>query len=309
VVEGGRRHGGAGSVTADVAEVAVDVTGRALGLVGLPSLMELTAGDPEVVVGVVDGPVDATHPDLAHVGAAGAAGAVTGCRLGSSEACVHGTLVAGVLVARRGAAAPAICPGCTPVVRPVFSEATTDLVPVASQAQLAEAIHGCVEAGAHLVNVSAGLGAALGGDRALGQVLDLALRRGVTVVASAGNDAGVGGSVLTRHPAVVPVAACDLSGRVLGYSTLSSSIGRRGVLAPGVALASTSSVPGPATISGTSVAAPLVTGTLALLRSLFPGAGAAAVRAAVVDGGRQRALVPRLLDALGAYHRLDVRRT
>jgi len=38
-------------------------------------------------------------------------------------ACSHGTLVAGVLSARRDSLHPGICPGCTLVVRPIFSDA------------------------------------------------------------------------------------------------------------------------------------------------------------------------------------------
>ena len=41
----------------------------------------------------------------------------------SSAACVHGTFVAGILSAKRGSAAPAVCPDCTLLVNPVFSEA------------------------------------------------------------------------------------------------------------------------------------------------------------------------------------------
>ncbi len=35
---------------------------------------------------------------------------------------MHGTFVAGMLIAKRGFAAPAICPDCTLLVRPIFPE-------------------------------------------------------------------------------------------------------------------------------------------------------------------------------------------
>ena len=38
----------------------------------------------------------------------------------------HGTYVAGILAARRGSGAPAICPGCTLLVRPIFLETASD---------------------------------------------------------------------------------------------------------------------------------------------------------------------------------------
>src|SRR5580692_10382734 len=89
-------------------------------LVKLRELMSLTSGRPEIVVGMVDGPV-ADHPDLAQTniqelpGETGAA-----CTQISSAACVHGTFVAGILSAKRGSAAPAICPDCTLLVNPSF---------------------------------------------------------------------------------------------------------------------------------------------------------------------------------------------
>ena len=88
--------------------------------------MSLTSGRSEIVVGMVDGPVAADHPDLAQTniqelpGKTGAA-----CAQTSSAACVHGTFVAGILSAKRGSAAPAICPDCTLLVNPVFSETAT----------------------------------------------------------------------------------------------------------------------------------------------------------------------------------------
>jgi hypothetical protein len=37
---------------------------RALELVKLPPLMERTMGRPEVAIGLIDGPVAVTHPDV-----------------------------------------------------------------------------------------------------------------------------------------------------------------------------------------------------------------------------------------------------
>src|SRR5947207_3431389 len=95
-----------------------------LDLVGLRPLMELTAGSAQVVVGIIDGPVLFSHKHLAagNMRVIGKA-AATGCTTASSAACLHGTFVAGILAARRGAPAPAICPECTFIVRPVFAEA------------------------------------------------------------------------------------------------------------------------------------------------------------------------------------------
>jgi hypothetical protein len=50
-------------------------------------------------------------------------------------------------------------------------------------------------------------------------------------VAAAGNQGTVGGTVITSHPWVIAVAACDANGKPLNGSNLGSSIGLR-VCAP-----------------------------------------------------------------------------
>ncbi len=113
-----------------------------LDLVKLPRLMELSAGRPEFAVGLIDGPVAIGHPDLAGKiwGVPGSSG--RSCAEATSAACLHGTFVAGVLSARRGSPAPAICPDCTIIVRPVFAEAATENLdsPSAEPEELAAAI-------------------------------------------------------------------------------------------------------------------------------------------------------------------------
>jgi hypothetical protein len=95
-----------------------------LDLVGLTPLMELSSGSSEVVLALMDGPVTMSHPDLAGGSAREAPGSKLrgSCAQTSSAACLHGTFSAGILSAKRGSPAPAICPGCTLLVRPIFKE-------------------------------------------------------------------------------------------------------------------------------------------------------------------------------------------
>jgi subtilisin family serine protease len=141
-------------------------------------------------------------------------------------------------------------------------------------------------------------------ERLLVEALDHAARRGVIVVAAAGNQGTLGSSAITRHPWVIPVVGCDLHGRPMGQSNLGSSVGRRGLMAPGEGVSSIGAQGKPLTLGGTSVAAPFVTGTIALLWSAFPDAGAAEVKSAVTGVGyarRRTSVVPPLLDAWTAY--------
>ena len=65
-------------------------------------------------------------------------------------------------------------------------------------------------------------------ERALEEALDQAARRGVIVVAAAGNQGTLGATAITQHPWVIPVVAYDLRGRPIGHSNLGNSIGGGG---------------------------------------------------------------------------------
>jgi subtilisin family serine protease len=279
-------------------------TREALDLVALTPLTERTSGRAEIAIGLVDGPVALDHPDLA-AGSIREMATPTGamCARAGSFACQHGTFVAGILAAKRGSGAPALAPSCPLLVRPIFPEtvAAGDPVPSASPEQLASAITECIEAGARLVNVSAALAdmPTARGERALGQALDRAAHRGVIVVAAAGNQGWVGCTAITLHKWVIAVTACDRRGRALGLSNLGGTIGRWGLCAPGENVSSLGTNGGTVTSGGTSVAAPFVTGAIALVWSQFPGASAGAIRLAVTRAHARRrpTVVPVLLNA------------
>jgi len=268
--------------------------------------MDRTRGQPQIAIGLVDGPVLLAHPDLAgqriHQVSEKAAAA---CLQAASTACMHGTFVAGILCAKRESAAPAICPNCTLLVRPIFDESAPkngDL-PSASPGELAAAVVETVDAGARVLNMSAALAQqSPQGDHVLEQALDYAAQRGMIVVAAAGNQGTVASSAITRHPWVIPVAGCDLRGRPVKESNLARSIGRRGLGAPAEKITSLGTDGEPRSFGGTSAAAPFVTGAIALIWSEFPDARAAEVKLAITGRGHQRdTLMPPLLDAWSAY--------
>jgi subtilisin family serine protease len=180
-------------------------------------------------------------------------------------------------------------------------------MPSATPKELAAAIIECIGAGVQVINLSLALAQpSTKGEQSLEEALNLAVRQSVIVVAAAGNQGTLGSSAITRHPWVIPVVACDLRGRPLNKSNLGSSIGRRGLTAPGDAITSLSAEGPPLTLGGTSVAVPFVTGTIALLWSEFPIATAAQIKLAVTQASapRRAAVVPPLLDVTTAYQSL-----
>jgi subtilisin family serine protease len=254
----------------------------------------------------VKSPVAVDHPDLVPEHIRESPGKLSGrCTMANSVACMHGTFVAGILCAKRSSPAPAICPNCTLLARPIFAESKSNggPMPSATPAELAEALTETIEAGADVINLSAALvQPSARGERELQAALDYAARRGVIIVAAAGNQASVGSTWITRHPWVIPVAACDPQGRPLDYSNLGHSIGRRGLSAPGDNITSLGAGGKSPAFNGTSAAAPFVTGTVALLFSEFPNATAAEVKLALSQApARRKTVVPPLLDAWAAY--------
>ncbi len=160
--------------------------------------MERTPGNPDINIGLIDGAVATGHPDLLQqrLREVSVSAGATCVQIGSA-ACLHGTFVAGILAARRGSPAPAICPGCTLLIRPVFAETGSgrEQVPSATPQELAMAIIDCVDAGARIINLSLALDQpSAGGQQALDDAFEHAVRRGVIVVAAAGNQGAMGSS-------------------------------------------------------------------------------------------------------------------
>jgi subtilisin family serine protease len=270
----------------------------------LPPLMAMGEGAADIVIGLLDGPVATDHPDLAGGNIRG-----SGCTRPDSLGCRHGTFIAGILSARRTSVAPALCPGCTLLVQPIFTEdQRANGRPGAEPDYLAEAITRCVDSGARILNLSVAMGVgSFGAARPLSEALADAARRGVITVAAAGNDGALGTSAITGAPSVLSVAAGDRPGVALPGTNLGLTLGRRGVMAPGAGVTSLDPASGSGAVGGgTSVATALVTGAVALLWSAFPTAPSGAVQAAVLGTaqGLRRSVVPPFLDAWAAYLRL-----
>ena len=274
-----------------------------LDLVTLTPLMARTSGSRQVVVALVDGPVLTSHPDLAANVRALSGRTPDRHAQFTARDYQHGTFTAGILCARRGSPAPAICPGCELLVNPVPVEVGPPDAdaPHAEAADVAAAIVQCIDEGARVINVDVIIEhSSPGGEHALEAAVDYATEHDVGVVVPA-TPGHAGTWRISAHPWVIPVVPYDLQGRPIGYAD--RAIGLRGVGAPGADVTSLGADIEPLTLGGASIAAPFVTGAIALLRSEFPDATLAAIRFALTQeySTRRTSLVPPILNAWAAY--------
>ncbi|MEV5573893.1 PatA/PatG family cyanobactin maturation protease [Spirillospora sp. NPDC052269] len=232
-------------------------------------LWELTRGDAQVRVAVLDGPVDLSHPAFAGTSLRPLLG-VWAEEGFDGPVGRHGTHVASVIFGRHDGPVKGICPGCDGLSLAPF----TDMRRKTSQLEIARAIELAVEAGAQVINISGGQ-LSLSGQA--GDLLDRAVRlcreRNVLVVAAAGNDGCFCDHVPAALPSVLAVGALGDSGEPLAMSNWGPACADHGILTFGENILG--ALPGGATVTatGTSMAAPIVTGVAALLLSLQIQAG------------------------------------
>jgi subtilisin family serine protease len=128
--------------------------------------------------------------------------------------------------------------------------------------------------------------------------------------AAAGNQGSIGNISLINHQWLIPVAACDENGKLDVMSNFGPSIGSRGLMAPGQNIRSTYPEGQYTHMSGTSFAAPFVTGAIALLWSINPKASAAQIKQSIVLSATRRSsrsLIPGLLNAEAASRLLMIK--
>jgi len=294
-----------------------------LALIKIQNLMSITKGNPNITIGLIDGPVNLGHPAFeGSIIKTVTESHFAECKSADSISCQHGTFIAGILCAKRGLPTPGICPGCTLMLRPIFLDKTKSntiankysnakepyldnygvYFPSATPDDLYNAMVEIIEKGAKIINLSLGLStSSLTLYTKLQEAYDYARRKGVIIVAAAGNQGNIGGLSLIDHDWIIPVAACDENGQLDSMSNIAHSITSRGIMAPGVNITSTFSDKQNryAKLSGTSFAAPFVTGAIALLWSAFPYLSAAQLIYLIRNNNaslKKRSIIPRLLD-------------
>ena len=243
----------------------------------LDEVRERSRGDESITVAVLDTGVCVKHPEFADSmlpgydfvdiidGASDFIGDYLGYDDIPDDEVGHGTHVAGIIAAKGRGCPEGIVPRCKllPVRVLAAMEREGRRVGAGLIDNINTAVKWAVDQGADVINMSLGLRHS-GGGLPHEEVVDYARRKGVTIVAAAGNDGQEQLYYPGALPYVIAVGAFDESGEIAEYSTYGAQVS---FVAPGTNVYSTYLESDYAFSTGTSHAAPFVAGGVALLKS------------------------------------------
>lgn len=225
-----------------------------------------------IKVAVIDTGVDSHHPDLNIIKGKSFIPGETNF----DDHNGHGTHIAGIIAAKNNQIGTV---GVAPDVE-LYIAKVLDKDGNGYQSAVIDAIEWSIAQGVDIINLSAGSEEST---TSLERAVNNARNKGVIIVGAAGNRGnrmGSGSNVdfPAAYPAVIAVAAVDHSDRRAPFSATGNQIE---VSAPGVNIFSTHLNGSYAHVSGTSMAAPHVTGMLAILMEMLPDATPDELRALV----------------------------
>ncbi|MDM3856384.1 MAG: PatA/PatG family cyanobactin maturation protease [Aphanizomenon gracile PMC649.10] len=232
----------------------------------IQELWNLTQGDSQICVAILDGLVDQSHNCFNAANLTRLPTLIQGEATANGSMSGHGTHVASIIFGQHNSSElRGIAPQCRGLIVPIFGDNNRKL----SQLDLARAIEQAVNAGAHIINVSAGQltdnGEAEGW---LDRAVQLCKDHNVLIVAAAGNDGCECLHVPASLPTVLAVGAMNDQGKPIDFSNWGESYQNQGILAPGENILGAKPGGGAQKLSGTSFATPIVSGVAALLLSL-----------------------------------------
>jgi subtilisin len=223
-------------------------------LLGIAELHDMGVRGAGVVVAILDTGVDANHPGLAGQVVSRSNHTISPT-LDDRQG--HGTHCAGIVAERHDTdGLVGVAPDAKLHAGKVLGDNGSGL-----SSGIAQGIRTATAAKVDIISMSLG-GPTPDGDTR--SAIDAAVAAGVWVVSAAGNEGpGEGPSFPGNYPNVVCVAAVDEAGNVARFSTRNREVD---IAAPGVSVLSTYPGGRYASLSGTSMATPYVSGVLALLR-------------------------------------------
>lgn len=268
-----------------------------LSMIYASNAWNITTGDPDVKVAVLDFEVDRQHVDIGY-------GLDTYTNVSTSlgwnysqnnnnitQPSDHGTMVAGIIGAKTnngvgvagiaggnnssGVTLLTYCVGAWPGVELINSEYVDD------------AIIDATDDGAKVINMSFGIPSSFNPMILFPNVndaIDYAYNSGVTMVAASGNGAnGPNYNETIDYPAMHPSVISVGSDRYKVKASSSNYGIGLDLVAPGVEIYSTKTSVNYGIGSGTSFASPIVAGVAALLYSVDPGITPAEVKSALIE--------------------------
>ncbi|WP_458387503.1 S8 family serine peptidase [Rhizobium redzepovicii] len=225
-------------------------------------------GDERVCVAVLDGPVKLSHPCFEGANIHISRSISENVEF-SGSALEHGTHVASIIFGQDDTICPGLSPDCRGLIYPIFSNDDSGSIKPCSQIDIAQAIERAVESGANIINISGGqLAESAALNPLLAKSLILCAERNVLVVAAAGNDGCDCVHIPASFPSVIAVGSIGRNGRPMKQSNWGYSKIENGILAPGEHIRGAGLEDNISYKSGTSYAAPIVSGVLALMLSL-----------------------------------------
>jgi subtilisin family serine protease len=211
----------------------------------------ISTGDP-VKVGVIDTGIDLKHPDL-QANIKGGYNAINPLKSPNDDN-GHGTHVAGIIAALNNSIGVV-------GVGPNIDLYAIKVLNASGSGYLSDVIEGldwAVANGMQVVNMSLGTSQDV---QSFHDAIVRAYNAGVTIVAAAGNSGGAV-SYPAAYTEVIAVSATDQNNQIASFSSRGPEVD---LAAPGVNIYSTYKGQNYATLSGTSMAAPHVTGAAALI--------------------------------------------
>lgn len=243
-----------------------------------------TRGDDSITIAVLDTGVSLDHPEYQSallegydfVDIISGAEEFFGDYLGadpipSDEWVGHGSHVTGIIAAVGDQMPTGVVPNCKilPVRVLGAMRQAGGYVGAGLVDNINVGVKFAVDQGAQVINMSLGI-RHTGGGLPHQAVVDYAQRKGVSIIAAAGNDGTNMVYYPSGHPYVITVGAVDETGHVAQFSTYGQHVD---FVAPGTNIYSTYLGSGYAFSSGTSHAAPFVSGAVAMLKSFAKKVG------------------------------------
>ena len=227
------------------------------------SAWNINQGNSDTVIAIIDTGVDSEHPDLKEKMLEGYNVITPGTP--PKDDVRHGTHVAGIAAAigNNAIGVSGLAPKCKILPVKVLGNGT------GSMETVAEGLIWAADHGADVVNMSLGTYTE---NKTLGEAVKYALGKNVVCVATMGNDNVERRRYPAGFPGMIAIGSTDENDKKSSFSNYGNWIT---VSAPGTNILSTlptyMSPNGYGKMSGTSMAAPLVTGLVGLMRSQSKG--------------------------------------